>query len=84
MPRIFDDKIKIPDIVLVSCITPRSLLFIRVLYTSNHVDEYQRQQLSFKPSSANVTYTCRPDVEPPDFLKCLETIVVPRTDESPV
>jgi hypothetical protein len=84
MPRIFDNKIKIPYIVLFSYITPRSLLFIGVVYTSDHVDKYQQKQLSFKPSTANVTYTCRLEVEPPDILKCFETIVVPHTDESHV
>jgi hypothetical protein len=46
------------------------------------VDEYQRQQLSFKPTTANVTYTCRSDVEPVDMLKCFEAIVVPRAEDS--
>jgi hypothetical protein len=46
------------------------------------VDEYQRQQLSFKHSTVKVTYTCGSDVEPPDILKCFEVIVVPRADES--
>jgi len=50
-PRIFDERIKITDIIRCGCITQRSLLFIGLLYTSNHVGEYQGQQFSFKPST---------------------------------